>query len=352
MKKKEIVISLTVIILIILLFILLHFKNNQTITKDGTMFAMTLDGNSITNFPEKGKYNISIECENGRGIWLPEEWRLAIENIEGNVTCDLDFKSSPNTLLYEVENKTQINENGHRYNGGNPDNYIWFNNELWRIIGSILTCTSGGCATQENLVKIIRNEPIGGLAYDAKSSDYTGEWGSNTLYSILNTHYYTSNDTNLNGQESEGCFGYQNIAKAECDYSEMGILSSGYYGSMVKKVYWNTGASSDATNVASGLYAEEILNQTVSGYVGLITAGDYRYAWDASLNWLYTGGYEWTSTQYSTDPSNAIIIDVNGTLGEKTADIGYAIKPVVYLDPSVYVVSGDGTEGNPYQIAM
>ena len=28
-----------------------------------------------------------------------------------------------------------VNENGYRYEGKNQNNYIWFNNELWRIIG-------------------------------------------------------------------------------------------------------------------------------------------------------------------------------------------------------------------------
>jgi len=28
------------------------------------------------------------------------------------------------------------------------------------------------------------------------------------------------------------------------------------------------------------------------------------------------------------------------------------VRPVIYLDSSVYIVSGDGTEGNPYQIGM
>ena len=36
---------------------------------------------------------------------------------------------------------------GYRYEGGKPNNYIWFNNELWRIIGSVPTKIDNGAST-------------------------------------------------------------------------------------------------------------------------------------------------------------------------------------------------------------
>ena len=41
-----------------------------------------------------------------------------------------------------------------------------------------------------------------------------------------------------------------------------------------------------------------------------------------------------------------------GVLSEENPLEGYAVRPVVYLDSSVYIINGDGTEGNPYQIGM
>ena len=47
----------------------------------------------------------------------------------------------------------------YRYTGANPNNYVSFNNELWRIIG--VFPTDDGTGNIENRVKIIRNESIG-----------------------------------------------------------------------------------------------------------------------------------------------------------------------------------------------
>ena len=51
----------------------------------------------------------------------------------------------------------------YRYEGDNPNNFIYFNNELWRIIGVFSDNTHG--KTGQKLVKIIRNDSIGAIAW-------------------------------------------------------------------------------------------------------------------------------------------------------------------------------------------
>ena len=74
-----------------------------------------------------------------------------------------------------------------------------------------------------------------------------------------------------------------------------------------------------------------------------------------SINWLYGKGCEWTLTAPS-GPSNSIyalyVADSGSVYFSSSPEIGYAVRPVLYLKNSVYVVSGDGTEANPYQIGM
>ena len=373
MKKYCVVIMSVLAILLLTYFALQSKDSNKMFMQDGILFAMTKDGEDITSFPTDGKYKVSIDCKNGKGNYLyfedENKWKFTVEDITGKVSCNVDFTTVSNSDLLGVVASTVgtsgtgsiVNEGdaGFRYEGQDPNNYIWFNNELWRIIGVIPTKVDSS-GTTENLVKIIRNESIGGLAYDAKSSSSgsTGAWGSNTLYSLLNEYYYGKKD----GTNTTGCYGNRATAKAKCDYTEIGINGADYYGSMIKKVYWNTGASNYGTTV-SNVYGTEKATQTIYNYVGLMSASDYGYATSASHstdldsynneihtlnNWLYGQGYEWTNIQNSDYAYQTLYVfylgDVTGTI----ASYGSAVRPAVYLNSNIYASSGDGSQLNPY----
>jgi len=365
MKEKYIIIGISIIFLTSFLTILINTKNKEYIMQDGIMLALTLDGEKIKSYPEGTNYGVNVDCENGKGKWLVEEWKLTVEEVTGNVVCNIEFTSNTTTLISEVESKANTNANGYRYSGTNPNNYVWFNNEMWRIIGSIPTCLSASCGSNTtNLVKIIRNDLIGGVAYDANSSSYTGAWGSNTLYTLLNNYYYGS----LDGTNTSYCKGMQGNTKLHCDYSVTGITPKSYYGKMVKNVYWNTGASTNGVNVIT-TYTNEISTRTVSGYVGLMSASDYGYAASSNYHstviynfansdaitltdWLFSYGDEWTNIQSSNNSAQALSVYGTGLLLNVYAYDVAPFRPVVYLDSSVYIVSGDGTQTNPYQIGM
>ena len=51
-------------------------------------------------------------------------------------------------------------DNNLRYVGADPNNYVSFNNELWRIIG-VMNNIDDGTGKKETRLKIIRDEPIG-----------------------------------------------------------------------------------------------------------------------------------------------------------------------------------------------
>ena len=371
MNNKKIKISFFLLLIFLLVVIIIYANNNDyTFESDGVLIALTIDGTEATSFPTNGEFTVEIDCKNGKGKWLPDEKKLVVEDVTGNVKCNIDFTTKIDSDLLSSKitattvtqgNEGVVNEGnvGYRYEGTNPDNYVWFNNELWRIIGLIPTKTSSGT---ENLVKIIRKESIGGLAYDAKSSGYTGAWGSNTLYTLLNNYFYGKQD----GTNTAYCYGYKDTAKAKCDYTSIGISTSDYYGSMVKNVYWNTGAS--GYNVtASAAYTAETSTQTVTGYIGLMSASDYGYASSGSHttsmssynnathtlgNWLYGNGNEWTSIPSSSGAASALYVDASGGVYYKDAYYGCSVRPVLHLDSSVYVVNGSGTESDPYILGI
>ena len=310
-----------------------------------------------------------MACADGStGIYNTKYNRLEFANVKQYDQCTLTYTkdtTSYPTLKSIVEKKGTsgngaiVSTKGYRYTGQEPNNYVWFNNEMWRIIGSIPVCTTASCGTGSNLVKIIRNQSIGALAYDGKSSGYTGAWGSNTLYTLLNEYYYGKKD----GTNTSYCYGYLDTSKAKCNYTRIGINGNDYYGKMIEEVYWNTGTSpvSDAETV----YGIEIETQTVKGHIGLMTASDYGYAAShtnhgvtmesyasATLtNWLYNQGSEWTSIQYPT-LNYALEVTFEGYVNNGKANLGCAVRPVVYLDSLVYVTNGTGTVSDPYVLGL
>ena len=76
----------------------------------------------------------------------------------------------------------------YRYIGANPNNYVIFNNELWRIIG-VFTVEDGNGNAEQRL-KIVRNEKLStGMSWD---SNETNKWDNASLNTYLNSDYYSN----------------------------------------------------------------------------------------------------------------------------------------------------------------
>ena len=233
MQKRIRIVSVGIFFVILLIGIIVlnnNFNNKYSFTQDGIRYALTLDGEKTTSFPPKGMYKALVICDGADGRWLYDEWKLAIENITSDdVTCDINFstitKTSLNEYIISLAGTTQgtgqvVNENGYRYEGKNPNNYIWFNNEYWRIIGVFDSASHG--QSNKNLVKIIRDDVLDGLAWNKSN---TNDWETSSLKSLLNGAYYNAQD----GTNSGYCYGYSTTATANCDYTKRGI-QAGYRG--------------------------------------------------------------------------------------------------------------------------
>ena len=346
----------------------------KTFTQDGVTYALTLDGASVNTFPSKGMYRVDVECSNATGKWLYDEWKLAVEDINGtNATCDVSFTTISTTYLNNyiigLSGSTQgtgqvVNENGYRYEGKDPNNYIWFNNELWRIIGVFDEATHG--VSGQNLVKIIRADSIGGLIWHRSN---TNDWSTSDLKKLLNGAY-------LNSQDGTGeyCYGDGDIP-TNCDYTINGINDT--YRPMIENVTWYLGGYSSTSATAEAFYGYERGDTVYSGgptsttgYIGLMYPSDYGYSVLASScarttnlgdydsaacagqSWLYGQGYEWTITPRSLSSNYVFYLNSTGYLYHYLADTGYSARPVLYLDSSVYVYNGNGSQSDPYIIGM
>ena len=327
-----------------------------------------------------GNYNPStpatLSCTGAEAQYNPLYQRIEISSIANKYTsCNLTYqtpssKTYLNNYIIGLSGSTQgtgevVNENGYRYEGKDPNNYIWFNNELWRIIGVFDEATHG--VSGQNLVKIIRADSIGGLVWD--KSD-TNDWTASSLMNLLNGAYLNSE----NATGGEYCYGYSTMVGANCDYRESGINDT--YRPMIENVTWHLGGHSTSGATADTFYTAERGTKvysgrptTATGYIGLMYPSDYGYSVLASScarttylvdydsaacagqSWLYGQGM-WTITPGSSSILIVFIVRYYGFVTNDGTEYGYSVRPVLYLDSSVYVIDGNGSISDPYIIGM
>ena len=277
---------------------------------------------------------------------------------------------------------TKVTDNDtvqYRYQGNNPNNYVSFNNQLWRIIGYVPVClevtpitedtTINGvafkqgeaqCTKWENRVKIIKADPIGAYAYN--KSNYSSSnpivWIGSSIQGLLNSCYLGKKD---------GCskYCYAESTHGVCNYSQNGINENDSYGNMIESVYYNTGIADSYSLSSSNFYAKEVTKQTSENTsIGLMYASDFGYAissYTGNLsyssansqmvnNWLFGQSYEWTMTAYSS--YYPVYVYNRGGLNIVSAFNCYAVRPVLYLQSNVNKLSGDGKMASPYVLGM
>ena len=275
--------------------------------------------------------------------------------------------STATFYLNKMNTTTTHYDTGYRYEGKNPNNYIYFNNELWRIIG-VFDETSHG-KTGEYLTKIIRNDSLGGYAWD-KSNKIN--WATSSLYNLLNTNYYNATD----GTSGGNCYQYSTTITGNCNYTETGLQSE--YRAMVENVTWYLGGKDSARYTAEAFYIGERDSTSIysgntasiTGYIGLMYASDYGYSVLSSscarttnlgsyntsacvgASWLKNGTYEWTITHNSAFSNLLFYLTCRADLNAYHPNIGYATRPVLYLNSNVQVYAGDGSISKPYQIKL
>ena len=221
---------------------------------------------------------------------------------------------------------------GNIYSGTSPNNYVWFNDEQWQIIG-----------VYGDQVKIIKTTP----------SDSGQRWN------------YAPSDGNVwSGSLLQSTYLYDTYWPT---------LSAEAQGMIDQSATWNIGAC--GYNIAaSDAYTCSQANTWV-GKVGLIASYEFLYAaendgtcWTTSgyvyydgcsqKDWIHTiispTGSAWTMSA-SSSTSRILQITSDSTMGyvaNATANLSLSISPVVYLKSSVIITGGNGGIGstNSYKL--
>ena len=276
----------------------------------------------------------------------------------------------------------------YRYVGVDPNNYVWFNNDMYQIIGVFDENSHG--KTGQYLVKLIMANPLGAFSWGVYNSsntsgtysDYKNDWTGNTtgikanLNVLFNEYFLNSTNTSSTyGACSNWTYFYNNTNYRTNDCSDMvgyGIDSSGL--NSIETTTWHLNGSgtsqskqnwylcerggNSCTGANSGTYST-----TTDAKIGLMYLSDYLYAssyytnsdtttqnasYFGNKNWLYKG-YEWTLTPYASYAYRVWFVNFGSASYSSTHTPTFA-RPSFYLKSTVSISGGDGTFANPYII--
>ncbi len=252
------------------------------------------------------------------------------------------FRSSELVLDETIDNNL-------RYVGANPNNYVTFNNELWRIVG-VMNHIIDGNGKQESVLKLVRNESIGDYVLDADRR--TKHWSISSLKDVLNTTYY-------NGLTIES----QSMIKEAL--WNMGVRTGGGDGNDLPRTFYEkergnvvfTGSSVTWNGKIALLYPSDYgfaVGGTDTNRTACLnkTFVDWRYSTCHTNNWLYTNKMRFLTLRNSQDFVYTYHIHSTGGLWFGQGNVAYPTYPAFYLKNNIQIISGNGTIENPFQLAI
>ena len=295
-----------------------------------------------------------------------------------------------------------------RYIGSNANNYVTFNDEIWRILGVFKTEDKKG--NKDFRIKLVRSSSIGYYSWDTSDSAVSGgyginEWSQADIMKLLNPGY---DDEEIGGSlyynsKSGKCYNGSNNGSTDCDFTSIGLKDSAK--EFIDTVKWNTGALPYET-ASYNLTPNQIYNYEKGtntgktnyenhndfpvdnvertyywyGQVGLISPTDLIMAGSdssdmsrescmmSSSNYYYCiNNNNWfrnmsTNSYYAINPAFSpsnnssyypyIGYSIYNSPYTTPVASSNAILPTVYLKTNVSVKSGDGTSSNPYVLEL
>ena len=245
-----------------------------------------------------------------------------------------------------------------RYAGKNPDNYISFNGELWRIIGVMpdieyCTGTYGGaseCNTTEtgSLIKIIRNDTLPwSTMFDGKqslgssiSSSGSSDWSDSQLMLMLNGTNYLKTGYDVNGNQLHT--GYTTTGSTITD----GVIDKSFYNP--SHTYLDVGgATINRPNIASQTTGYTLLNENFTGIMSTSSLSTIATVkWDLYGTNSYTTAAEGSPSAFynkERNINNNGTVYTNASLPENRPAYWYGKVGLMYPSDYGYATSGGST---------
>ncbi len=253
------------------------------------------------------------------------------------------------------------------YKGGNPNNYITFNNEVagWRIIG----------IEDDGIIKIMRASVLPNMAFDNSGARTTGFCSNSILQgSWKGCSVWAETPTFQNHNGLSGNVSLDSSLKIYLNNTYYEGLEANKSAIQNHKFYYGPVVYNDNTNLSSQITNEKMYSAVSN--IGLIQVSDYikantneqlcgnlsltnknYYSTCNATQWMDYGNNYWTiapwynSGGHNCDNSSGVIPvtragDLSGFNANSTDN---GVVPSIYLKADTKL-SGNGTEEKPYTI--
>ena len=220
-------------------------------------------------------------------------------------------------------------EGKYTYKGANPNNYITFNNELWRIIS----------IEEDGTIKIMRNGSIGSQPWDSSNSN---NWTRPaTLNTYLNGKYYDGIDSSI---------------KNYIVSHSWGIGAVTYYNNDLAYQISDENGTIWIGNVGLITVSEYLRANTNIEQCGTLSLNNDNYNTCKTTNWMHNflstyDDHMWTISPSANYPYFMFSVYLSGIVNDYSvnANGNYDVVPVLHLISDI-ALCGSGTEQDSFQI--
>ena len=260
-------------------------------------------------------------------------------------------------------------DNNLRYIGNNSNNYVSFNNELWRIMGW-MNNIDDETGKKETRIKLVKNGyAYTGTAFDSNNSN---DYSTSTLKTTLNGTYYNGLTTDaknmiedavwniggfaptFNASTGSNAANFYAAERSSTVYSGHATTWTGKVGLMYPSDYLY--ATSDSSSVSRATCLSTSAYGTNSNWYNWTgTSGDSRNGGPCAQNdYLFDSGYwQWTITPSSGNSFYVFLVHIRGYVDSLSAyhtDVNNGVRPAVFLKSSISISGGSGTASDPYTL--
>ena len=347
--------------------------------------------------------------------WFDEEGNQIDENYVLLDSCTITgrFKTNlpDNTAVRVIESLASnpdlsydnTKDNNLRYIGKNPNNYVSFNGELWRIVGVMYNVQDKDSVSPK--LKLIRDDYLTNYLWDSTNTDINSGYGTNN-YSTSEVNKYLNEIYNLSSNYD--CALAKKEIKAKIDelkangeevpeiyikYQEMlntcGLLTKEANEFIVDVNYklgsngtnsWVNSKAIDFYNFERSNNSPKVCNNSAlcndteernlswQGKLGLMYLSDYTFAvggdktqvclntpvykwWSNSSclnnNWL-NKGIEYTMTPVGSKYYAYRVFTTGKDMESSAASNFYNIRPAVYINSLTTIERGTGSKTDPF----
>ena len=284
------------------------------------IFAISINVTATTYFPSN------------QTTYNNEATGMSASNVQGAIDelYNACFPKAGEQIIEEGGLEKDPYECRYFFTGKSPNNYIAFNNELWRILS--VEC--------DGTIKIIKNESLGARVWD--SSRFSTWTKPASLNTYLNETYYNSLNNNAKNQIVAS-----NFSIGEVEYRNDDLEAQVNDENSTK---WN----GKIGLITASEFIRTFSNKTLCGTDELISENYFnicdRYGWlEERSDW-------WTLTSATMSYGNQVLYVAYGgyfhydDMYGASSPYDIEVRPVVALSSSVVIIGGTGTQSDPYRL--